>query len=185
MCCPLCSNLLINRRRKTKSRPHAPKHNLPPRPHRPRPSTDTARARGDLSPCWFPGQGDVRKSQIQNSCTVHIPLFSVFVSSHSCTFFTTSCFFQRPSESGKTARWPSKETSWGISSHRLLSKSGNSKYSCVRVYYNSDLISRHLHFLKVKWEIRCRMKNRDIICEEVIKMRKKQMWKEGVSCSFC
>ncbi len=52
--------------------------------------------------------------------------------SDSCSFSSARRSVQRPSERGKTARWPSKETSWGISSHRLLLKTpGNSTYSCI------------------------------------------------------
>lgn len=71
-------------------------------------------------------------SDLVVSQTVQCEKVLLFCRFSSCTFSSARRSFQRPGESGKTARWPSKETSWGISSHRLLLKTpGNSKYSCI------------------------------------------------------
>lgn len=110
MCCDVpCALLQLTHKQNEKNKELS---------HAPSPSLSTEAARAWVT-CWFPGQGIVAQC-----CSYYSPGFPP---SDSCTFSSTRCSFQRPSESGKTAWWPSKQTSWGNSTHRLLLKiPGNS-----------------------------------------------------------
>ncbi len=118
LCCDVpCALLQFTHKQKERNKepPHAPSPSL---------GADAARVRVTW---WFPGQGSVRKSWHSAAPII----LQVFLPRTAAPSLAHAALSKGPVKVEKTARWPSKETSWGISYWKFLGILNTVALGCI------------------------------------------------------